>query len=228
VSGRATSLDSSWDKLWRGESHLHNLKAEIESIVGPDLRQTIPLVPVVEESGMTVTVTWSVGQLPPIDQSGFGLLIVGDALTNFRAALDHLAWTIVRCRGADLGKLSHDQRRRISYPFAPNAGRLAASMREHLPGIRPRSPLGLIAGRYQPFRRSLVGKALRGLRDLMNRDKHRLLIPTFWYPGDSVYWFDAPGWSVLSHEALITNPTGGERGNARGSRQVHSGLDDDT
>ena len=107
--------------------------------------------------------------LPNI-RTDYGLTL-GDTIQNFRAALDHLAWCLV--------KLGHDPRpsepQRVYFPMAASGKSFRSRVDEWLPGVP--ADYRAIIRRYQPYRSGDRAKAIRWLRNLSNTDKHRVLIP---------------------------------------------------
>jgi hypothetical protein len=110
-----------------------------------------------------------ISQLPNI-RADYGLAL-GDTIQNFRAALDHLAWCLVK--GGDDPRPNEPQR--VYFPMARSGQTFDNRIDEWLPGVG--SPYRAIIRRYQPYRRGDPPKAIRWLRNLSNMDKHRVLIP---------------------------------------------------
>jgi hypothetical protein len=101
----------------------------------------------------------------PLDEFS---LIVGDALTNIRAALDHTVWAIATLNGAV------PRFRTCSFPFGKNADSFANAVN------------GCIAVPQEIRARLGTFKAYDGgntvlwhINEMCNRDKHALLSPVF-------------------------------------------------
>lgn len=102
-------------------------------------------------------------------------LMIGDALTNFRAALDYLAHDLV-------GRGDEPHHRGTSKPqfvICRNSKDFEGQIKGRMPGIRT-AHKAIIKG-YQPYR-WLTSKDLHPfslLDDLVRRDKHREIEPVF-------------------------------------------------
>jgi hypothetical protein len=82
-------LASCWAKLDRATAHVDALRAEVVAVTGEDL-ESVPLFRQYEpEHGAVV---YRVERVPEVRDS-WGL-VIGDALHNFRSALDHLWWQL--------------------------------------------------------------------------------------------------------------------------------------
>lgn len=103
-------------------------------------------------------------------------LLLGDAVHNYRCALDHLAWGLYQ-RGRT-PNLSAKRERNIYFPICRSREDFNASLRRNLPGVC-RADIALVR-RCQP---SFVGKrnvhrhVLAVLTKLSNADKHRMIQP---------------------------------------------------
>ncbi|MEJ7764514.1 MAG: hypothetical protein WKF86_03365 [Acidimicrobiales bacterium] len=87
-------------------------------------------------------------------------------LGNQRAALDHLAESVVGAHGT-AGAHTH-------YPFAPEASAFEASINKNMPGVRERRPdLAEVIARHQPF----SVPALTVLRNLLSDETQQRLTP---------------------------------------------------
>jgi len=133
-------------------------------------------------------------------------LTMGDIAHNLRAALDHLAYqlALAEARRANV-RLSADELGRIYFPIhtrgiggRPNVG---WQNREQTYLARFGAANLAVIKRYQPYRRwtrrtdSWSGRyqhQLTLLRDLSNRDKHRLL-PVIAAIPNSFRWYTPPG-----------------------------------
>jgi hypothetical protein len=196
------SLDGVWAKYERGVSHLHAFDKELDGVLGAGKRQEIPLDGQVErESALTLTLYWKLGTLPKIEESDCSV-IAGDALLNFRSALDQLAWIMVKRKGR-FSSLNKRAKEGIQFPLARSAKTFKRAMDRNLPGIGLDTDLGMLVRRHQPYRRGLRSQAMRALRDLTNRDKHRLLISANWHPNEVDFKLHHAGWSLLEMKPLF-------------------------
>lgn len=197
------SLDGVWTKFRRGESHIDAFDEEYVRLVGPLKKKEIVFEGEPEkDDGISRTVLYRLGELPNIKDSDCSV-IVGDALNNFRAALDHLAWIMVKRKGTPFAQLKRTKKERIQFPLAKNRTSFPDAMKRNLPGITRDSDLGKLVASFQPYNRGKPAQAMRGLRDLTNRDKHRLLVFTTWHPQELGFYFEIDGWAVVDKEILL-------------------------
>ncbi len=164
----AYSIDLSGprSKLDRGARHVDQLRAEITAASGGDPKN-LPLVR--EYDGVDRAVVYRIGQVLQI-RPHWGLL-VGDAVHNFRGALDHLAWQLVlkRLGGREPTK---DEARVIYFPVAGKESdfKSHAVLKYLLP-----EDVKIIAA-VQPYHpRTQDLHPLDSLALLSNEDKHRLI-----------------------------------------------------
>ena len=108
-------------------------------------------------------------------------LRVGDIAANYRSALDHIAWAIVK-RGRT-PTLTRQEAGRIYFPLANSRAVFNGSLATKLPGAR-RADIAIVR-RYQPY---TIGES-RARRDplailarLNNDDKHRQVQPVLAMP----------------------------------------------
>jgi len=160
---------SSWRlKLKRANCHLETLRADILK-AGEGNPYTIPIRREGYPDGSAAIV---VDQVPQ-DSDGWGLLL-GDAVHDFRCALDHIWWELA-CR--HLGREPTKQEaERIQFPILKPGGNWDSrnySKTVGTPVLVPigklQPPEGLDADEIHP---------LAALRRLSNEDKHRRLHPT--------------------------------------------------
>jgi hypothetical protein len=173
----AVTLDSAWYKWDWAVRHSQLLQADIVSTLKPDgdpdsdsvLRIGQEYDPQLQ--AWVVKVTF-VGIIPPRLS-----LLAGDAIQNFRSALDHLAWFLAQ-RSPRASPLTKDQERGIYFPFCNTEEHFAHSIPRKLPGV-PETDLAIIR-QYQPYITGdeLIDRhAFRVLADLSDHDKHRTLQP---------------------------------------------------
>jgi hypothetical protein len=170
-------------KLARAQSQVEALYDELLSAIDPEAdtlpvdfdsqRQTV-------KGGTVWTITAKVGGDIPRVSDDFSLQL-GEALHNFRGALDHTVWWLVNPRKA---KLSTKRKKLVQFPMAASQKSFRGQIPQRLPGV-PTEIVAVIE-RYQPYKRSMEGRAIRFLRDLTDLDKHRsiLISPTYTGYGD--------------------------------------------
>ena len=98
----------------------------------------------------------------------------GDALHNYRSALDHVAWQLVSCGSKPPETLDPRERNRIQFPTYSSRDVFRSNQGSRLPGVEE------TAIRYLEARHKYVGgeatnDRLLSLADLSNDDKHRTM-----------------------------------------------------
>jgi hypothetical protein len=160
-------LYSAWAKFNWATSHMGSVADAIQRSVDPETHPIAVDINLEPSHGNTAVVR--ISKLPDI-QTDY-CLALGDTIQNFHAALDHLAWTLV--------KMGHNPRparpQNVYFPLARSGANFRSQINRWLPGV-PTEFRPLIR-RYQPYRTGEGQKALRWLRELSNADKHRILIP---------------------------------------------------
>jgi len=159
-------------KFQRAEFHADELKARlVEFLSKEDSRP--PVTTSFDPTHGVFIYSYALDEAVP---HGEWATILGDALTNYRAALDYIAWVAAHAAGQSL---TERQERRIYFPLSQTQEKFEEDRRTKLPGVT--SPLIDIIARYQPAR---WPEAHRGnhpfsiLGDLCNEDKHRKTIFT--------------------------------------------------
>lgn len=163
----AHELDGAHQKVGWGRHHAELFDRETDRLYGPEGNPpfTIDLQFDPKKSRFLAwveTVNEDTGDLP---------LILGDALHNFRSALDHIAWQLAR---RQQGRVPRSP---VSFPIAPTPGRFhSPAVWTQLWEIGPRERE--MIENLQPYRQVFTGDlvhplALLGARN--NQDKHRLL-----------------------------------------------------
>jgi len=131
-------------------------------------------------------------------------LTLGDVVQNFRASLDHLAWDLVwdqvKAAGAPRPKRPQD----IYFPMAKNFKTWTTGVNAKLPGV-PDDQRAVIR-RYQPYRRGRGPRAMRWLRDLSDRDKHRVTVPVARSMLPQPYAGVESNWRVSFLQFLVKRP----------------------
>jgi hypothetical protein len=127
-------------------------------------------------------------------------LTLGDVLQNFRAALDHLAWDLVKIGATP--KPAYPQG--IYFPMAPSHKSFSKTINTKLPGV-PKGQRAVVR-RYQPYRRGMGPQAVRRLRDLSDHDKHRVVVPVTRNVSPHLNIAVESNWLVTSLRYLVTKP----------------------
>ena len=173
-----TRLKGPRAKFERAENQLDALYVELSEALDPSKNAVAVDIeaepyPPAALSQPWVAYTVYVSQMPTVDvETG---LRIGEILHNLRGSLDHTAWILVRRRGNK--RLSEKQARRVQFPLA-RTSKTFWNETDRLPGV-PADPYWTLIERYQPYKRSRQGRAMRRLRMLTDLDKHRILLPVF-------------------------------------------------
>jgi hypothetical protein len=122
-------------------------------------------------------------------------------LHNYRGALDHLAWLVVRRARAGL---SAKAKRQVQFPLARSRASFHERRQQQMPGVS--DEVWEFVERYQPYRRTLMGKGMRYLRNLSDTDKHRSLVPTIMGLHLGQFVPKAIGCQVLGARLLVQAP----------------------
>jgi hypothetical protein len=119
-------------------------------------------------------------ELSEIPATGSELgLHIGEVVHNLRGSLDHLAWILVR--RAQSKRLGAKKAKQVQFPMARNRSNFwTGTVEKALPGVQLNQRT--FVERYQPYRRSPAGRAMRYLQTLSNADKHRLIVPVARFP----------------------------------------------
>lgn len=144
----------------------------------------------------------SVKRLPP-----YWSTTLGDALFNYRCALDHVAWALVTRGSSPPSKLSDWQQRKINFPVVSDGTAFTAKAIEALPGITV-SDLAIVRAR-QPYKKNRIikGHWLLTLRALNDQDKHREVRALYLRPtGGTVEFLSPPRDCVVTGDKWVTDP----------------------
>lgn len=163
------SLDGVYAKLDRATEHASELRQTINAAFEATNQKIIR-----EVSADDSKIVYRVEVLPLIDPRWS--LLLGDFLTNMRAALDHLAWQLVLL---DAGTPTCDTSFPITTSWRSRSGKSPAKP-VTIAGLHDKTVLDLVEA-VQP--RALVSlhakpenSPLHVLNELVNIDKHRLLL----------------------------------------------------
>ena len=101
-------------------------------------------------------------------------LVIGDALHNYRAAFDYLAWHLVRAGSEPKPK----NLRNVQFPISANSADFANAIKTRLPGVKPDHLV--IVEKHQPYHaQEVLLHPLSVLVELSNHDKHHELQGAF-------------------------------------------------
>jgi hypothetical protein len=167
-------LDSARSKFERARLHRSRLVSagiewlrELEGDPAPIEKRTRPWL-----DGELIT--YDVGSPYRSAPSEIGL-ILGDALNNYRASLDHLAWAIVNMTG------SPRKPKQVYFPITQSPEVFASEILRKLPGVS--ALFASMVKLHQPFQNGaqIVEHPLFILDDWNNADKHRAVHVTAAY-----------------------------------------------
>ena len=164
----AGALDGARLKVVRAQEHLDALKTEVRAYLDGH-----PYQIVLQGAGDCLSASAAVRVAPPIRLSA----IIGDCVTNARAALDHIAWQLA-VRHLDRPPFSDmDDRRWVSFPptIDPNADGHVNRINRFANRQIPASAISIIKS-VQPY--NAGQQPLWYLHELVNCDKHRLPLLT--------------------------------------------------
>jgi hypothetical protein len=178
LPARDALFDSAWLKWGNGVVHAQAMGAEIDALGSEPHHMTLRCEFDAERQGFAVIVE----RLEPDLRPRLGLRM-GDVASNFRSALDNLAWALVSRGTAPPAKLPEPQRRRISFPICKGVREFDSSIKTKLPGVAQADVA--VVRRYQPYharpgRQRL--QCLSVLHDLDGRNDHRVVQPVWWCP----------------------------------------------
>ncbi|MPZ92594.1 MAG: hypothetical protein GEU68_13330 [Actinobacteria bacterium] len=165
-------LTSFYDQLLEAlDATKHPIKVDIDTYEEPK-----PKSGVVDLQPWTTFVV-RVAEAPVLGRA-HGVLL-GEILHNFRGVLDHLAWSLVASKGRK--RLTRAQGRNVAFPLTRTRANLGRRWHQWLPGVAE-DQFWTLFDRYQPYRRTIQGVAMRRLRNLSDIDKHRVIVPTVVLP----------------------------------------------
>jgi hypothetical protein len=162
-------LDGARLKIERAQEHLDSLKAELDMFLGKD-----PYHFNVEGNEDAVTFQPIIHAAPLRFST-----IIGDVVTNSRAALDYIAWQLANRHFSDPVLDPIEDKRWVSFPISENLPRpddgFSHKMNRFANRKIPAPALTLIRD-VQPYNPGY--KSLWWLHELVNEDKHRMPLLT--------------------------------------------------
>jgi hypothetical protein len=189
-------IGSAWAKYNWASKHMERVEKSIERSLDPNLH-SVSLKTEIEATEKGANVLVRAAGLPTI-RTDLGLAL-GDVFQNLRAALDHLAWGLVK-----VGNNPRPEKpQRVYFPMAESWGSFKGQVDEWLPGVS--GEYRRIIRRFQPYRRGDGPKAMRWLRNLSDTDKHRVLIPAIVNQA-SLDLTISSNWPLTSLEWIVKKP----------------------
>jgi len=171
------SLAGSRTKLKRAYEQIDALRTDLNAAMKPNGNAFKVDLKNDTYDGFPAITLYVVG-MPTFDPSIS--VTIGEITHNLRSAMDQVAWALVP--RVKLKSLNDDQVLAIQYPMAESPTNWRNTVNRRLPGTTPDQRAFI--KRYQPYRRSVAGRAIRALQILFNTDKHRAIIPALIFPTD--------------------------------------------
>jgi len=174
-----SALDDAFHKLKRAKEHLENFARNVnEAFNEKGLVYNFESYPYPKPAGTIDTRQWSlvtvfIQSAPAIKIED--AILMGEAIQNFRSALDYFAWAWYLRSGS---VLTESQERQIYFPMIRDSKSFNSLLNQRLPN----SPDKAFIERYQPYQSTDAGLAMYYLRTLSDTDKHRIIVPTMMLP----------------------------------------------
>lgn len=157
-------------KIERAHEHGKSLQAEVDFALRPESKIIQLRADLDRQSGYHV---YRVATVPEPWMRRVGL-IIGDLVHNLRSGLDHLFWQLY-CAHVGVPK-DEREARRVQFPIEDKCEVLSEKRGKRFSKIPDRQ--WAIIARVQPYEGpDMDTVAIRMIRDLSNRDKHRVLVP---------------------------------------------------
>jgi hypothetical protein len=169
-STAVAEFDSAWAKWARGCVHAQELLGEISR--RHDATDGLPFEELRSEYDprKRKVVFRAYG---PFEAPLHWQVILGDVASNFRSALDHIAWALVQ-RGSRATTLTRSEKSSVYFPIAGDRTVFAKDVSRKLPGAR-RADLAAVRS-VQPYQRGktrVPWHCLKLLDEMVKLDKHR-------------------------------------------------------
>jgi len=120
----------------------------------------------------------------------------GDAIYNYRCALDHIAWQLVK-HGRDPNPAEYW---RVQFPIYSTRVAFRRHRASRLPGVDPRGPVNFIETRHHYVGGKATNQALLTLATLSNDDKHHSLHLMFSTPSHAKHTITFKGCHPIGFE----------------------------
>jgi hypothetical protein len=174
----ADPLRSARTKLARADLHARTAKREAGRFVDKHPEPPLRVEPTTElenvEIGMVIELEIGFGDGPAFpDLPDSFAARFGDAIQNYRSALDHVAWQLVKHGKTPNPPDPH----RVQFPIYPSQPKFKRELATRLPGVdrRPGGPCEFIEHCHGYKRGQARNATLTQLARLSNDDKHRTL-----------------------------------------------------
>lgn len=187
----ASRLTSARLKIEWAQRHIQRLPALLDSLAKSDLHELI-----IERNADTREYSVKLASKMNGMPADFPL-VIGDAVQNLRAALDHATSEIVSVTNE-----------RVHFPFCRSRDDLVTHPRYTL--IQNAAPrvAETILHEIRPYGTGNGDKRLPDLNSLANRDKHRLLIPNILLTGLTGVDLEDENQNVFTNTTLAVDPGG--------------------
>ena len=162
MTSQRASLEGPRAKLARADEHRHALHDKLAAYAALDPIRVTP--PLIEPDGSGFVMFGRTDPEPPIELG----LILGDYITNLRAALDHLVWQLVLLAGNTPTKTNQ-------FPIVNTEAQFESAKTRQLRGVAPTQVESI--GEVQPYTHPVDPEEhpLALLRWLSNTDKHQVI-----------------------------------------------------
>jgi hypothetical protein len=185
-------LDDAFLKLKRGKEHLRVFYKKVKVVFDTNqVRIEIKNKPhpkPADDPRPWNTFTVYISAVPAISKEDCVLL--GEGIQCLRSSLDYAVWSLVLKNSR--GVLSETQKRNVMFPMVRSRKNYWENVNRYLPNLS--SVQKSFFERYQPYRHSEGGTAIRNLNKLSNFDKHRIVLPTVMWPETGGVQLDYREW----------------------------------
>jgi hypothetical protein len=192
-------------KLARSQEHIQTIKDEV---VPWTERHPYSILPECNADSTRYSLILRVNEPPPFQRWS---LIIADAFNNLRAALDHLVFAVAMHEAAPNPPAYEGK---LQFPIADDRKRFDGMLNGNYLGTIS-DPIRTAIEAAQPYNRPhpALPPLLSILRDLTNRDKHRLLQMAFGAAAEGNIGFtgdfpqDGRQWNQIAHSGEIKDGT---------------------
>lgn len=178
-----SALDDALHKLKRGKEHLADFYARIDVAFNENhITHNVEAYPQIKPFFINDPRPWTqytvyYSSVPVITFED--CILMGEAIQDFRSALDYFAWAWFIKIKSSLTKWEEWQ---ISFPMSRNQKSFTDNRNDKLPNF----PDWTFIERYQPYQPTDKGRWMGYLRVLSDTDKHRIIIPAPMLPADGI------------------------------------------
>lgn len=214
-------LASARAKLARGDVHKATARREATRFFNRHAHPTFRIEPEggggFTHAGIGTTIAFQivVNTAPPDLPASFAARF-GDAIHNYRSALDHIAWQLVR-HGSCWPLEDESAENAVQFPIYSTRDGFRRNQSRRLPGVDP-AAVGFIEARHKYVGGEATNDELLALKKMSNDDKHRTLhvfASLFRYLKSQVAfiqcvpvtWENPPERPALKEGAIVTRGT---------------------